>query len=101
MKTRTEGKIYNILEIHKTCIWYKDFQFTDCKHQIVGDFTRLLEDCIKETKKQFEKKHSNVGGWICSKCGSSWAIWVAGCKKCNSLPSYEIGDDPNPYTTTC
>jgi hypothetical protein len=30
----------------------------------------------------------NLYGWVCSKCGFSWAIFVEGCKNCNRLQTF-------------
>lgn len=47
-------------------------------------------------------------GWICAKCGYSWAIWVVGCSNCNLSKTITQGSTtithicPNPESTgTC
>ena len=44
-------------------------------------------------------------GWICTKCGSVWAVWVDRCKKCEhkediEFPEYYVGTYPIGEATT-
>lgn len=44
------------------------------------------------------KRGGDMNGWICEKCGYSWALWIDGCRNCNK-PDAE--KPKMPYSDWC
>ena len=49
----------------------------------------------------FEFPVTNSQGWICPKCGYSWAQWLAGCMNCNKPQTQTISTTDDDITPEC